>query len=137
MLPVASRTRNPIPRSSSKSSGASSPVARMLDRYQTHARLWSGETRVTSAGSMVPVTRTSPAARDEIRDVAVSPIQAPDRYPASPRPSRTSPPAMPRAAIATRAAVSEVTGRGASMTGIACLTGPAGPRRRSAGRRSR
>ena len=34
---------------------------------------------MTSAGSIVPVTRTSPAASDEMRDVAVSPTRTAER----------------------------------------------------------
>ncbi len=57
---------------------ASSPAS-TRDRYQTHSRSWSGEVSVTSAGSTVPVRRTSPAARLEMRDVDVSPTRIADR----------------------------------------------------------
>ena len=38
--------------------------------------LWSGETSITSAGSIRPLTRTSPAASVAMRDVPVSPMRA-------------------------------------------------------------
>ena len=77
IVPLASRMRNPIARSSSNT-GRSSPAS-TRDRYQTHSRSWSGEVSVTSAGSIVPVRRTSPAARLEMRDVDVSPTRIADR----------------------------------------------------------
>ena len=65
-----------MPRSSANSSCSSRPLERILDRYHTQSRLWSGETRVTSARSTTPLMRTSPAASVAIRDVDVSPIRA-------------------------------------------------------------
>ena len=86
--PSASRTRNPIARSSAKISPSSLPPDLTRARYQTQGTLWRGDTRVTSAGSIVPVIRTSPAARLVMLDVAVSPSVTAVRYPASPRQSR-------------------------------------------------
>ena len=44
-----------------------------------HGALWSGETRVSSIGSAVPLTRTSPTAIVAIRDTDVPLIRAADR----------------------------------------------------------
>jgi hypothetical protein len=43
-----------------------------VERKYTHGALWSVEVRSISAGSTIPVRRTSPAAIDAMRDVAMS-----------------------------------------------------------------
>ena len=86
--PSASRTRKPIARSSAKSSPPSLPPDVTRARYQTHGTLCRGDTSVTSAGSIVPVIRTSPAARLVMLEVAVSPSATAVRYPPIPLQSR-------------------------------------------------
>ena len=80
MEPVGSCNRKPTPRSSSNTVCSLSFVARVtFARYHTQGTLWSGETRVISAGSTAPVTRTSPAARELTREDEVSAIREADR----------------------------------------------------------
>src|SRR5450759_3065374 len=74
--------------------------------------LWSGETSVTGPGSIVPTSRTSPAASDAIRLVPVPRTASPARYAASPRTSRKSPPAIPATATAMTSAGPRSPGAG-------------------------
>ncbi len=74
--PLASRTRKPTARSSRKRRDSDRPLSSVtLARYQTHGSDWSGETRVSSAGSIVPLTRFSPSAIALIVDEAMSEIR--------------------------------------------------------------